>query len=218
MKIWNWLNGNKTWIAVILSVVVSVLGRRGVEIPAWVFDATDGILGLGLAHKAVKAVGPKAATVVVSLLAALALTGCATSPQTADQPATIKPQAELGQGRTSAAAAMYKSAATSEKDASIAPESRAVGAEVSVPFALWNPETKSWQIPLDANGKPYMVTATAVRDFTYVVAGTVSNSATVSGTASGSQTQGGTAGASSGQTATPTTTVSPTTDVSIPVK
>ena len=152
------------------------------------------------------------------ILAVLALASCATSPQKADMPSTIKPQAELGQGRTSAAAAMYKSAATSEKDATLSPEGPAVGAKVEVPFALWNKETSSWDIPLDANGKPYMVTSTAVRDFTYIVAGTVSNSATVSGTASGSQTQGGTAGATSGQTATPTTTVSPTTDISVPVK
>jgi len=179
------------------------------------FAALGGItLRQGITTEAAKTVGK----VVPLLLAFVVLVGCATSPQTATQPATIKPAAELGQGRTAATAAFYKSAATSEKDASLAPESRAVGGEVSVPFALWSPETKSWQIPLDANGKPYLVTATAVRDFTYIVAGTVSNSATVSGTASGSQTQGGTAGATSGQTATPTTTVSPTTDVSLPVK
>lgn len=146
-----------------------------------------------------------------ALLMLCTLAACATSPQTATQPATNAPVGELGQGRTSAAAAFMKSAATSEKEASLAPEGPAVGGKVEAPFALWNSVTNSWQIPLDANGRPYMVTATAVRDFNYIVAGTVSNSATVSGTASGSQTQGGTAGATSGQTATPTNTTSPST-------
>lgn len=85
-KVWDWFNGNKTYIAVILSVVISVLGRRGVEIPLWVYDVTDGILGLGLAHKAVKAVGPAIAGKAAALLAFLGLTAaCTTSPQSQPQ-------------------------------------------------------------------------------------------------------------------------------------
>jgi hypothetical protein len=94
LKLWNWLNGNKTTIAVVLSVVLSVLGRRGVEVPPWVFDITDGILGLGLAHKAVKVAGPKIASVAAAAFALCVLTGCAgltpsgLSPSTAGAPAT----------------------------------------------------------------------------------------------------------------------------------
>jgi hypothetical protein len=70
-KIWVWVNGNKTMIGVVLSVVVSVLSRRGVEVPTWIFDITDGVLGLGLAHKAVKAVGAKTVGTVAALLCAV---------------------------------------------------------------------------------------------------------------------------------------------------
>lgn len=93
-KLWDWFNGNKTWIAVICAVVLSVLDRRGVEVPPWIFDVTDGILGLGLAHKAVKAVGPKAVAVAAPVLLALvALVGCGSLPGnsgfgTAGAPAT----------------------------------------------------------------------------------------------------------------------------------
>ena len=77
MKLWNWINGHKTQIAVVLSVVLSVLGRRGIEVPPWVFDVTDGILGLGLAHKAVKVLPKKAAAAAAVLaLAALVLPAC----------------------------------------------------------------------------------------------------------------------------------------------
>lgn len=147
---------------------------------------------------------------LILALPLVALAACATAPQSG----TVAPKGELGQGHSSATAAMYKSAATSEQTASLAPEGHAVGGAVTVPFALWNAETKAWQIPLDAKGNPYMVTATAVRDFTYVVAGTVTNSATVSGSAQGTQNQAG----QTGQTATPTNTVSPNTTLSVPVK
>lgn len=133
---------------------------------------------------------------------ALALAACTTTPQTT--------KGELGQGSTHATAAMFKSAATTDNSATLSPEGQALGSKVEAPFALWNPDKKAWDIPLDKDGKPFLVTASAVRDFNYIVAGTVSNSSTISGTASGQQTQG--------QTASPQTTVSPQTSVSIPAK
>ena len=92
MKFWTWLDGKKVYIGVIASIVASVLARRGVEVPSWVFDITDGILGLGLAHKFVKTVKPS----VVAAAGAVALcllTGCGSLPNssgfgTAGAPAT----------------------------------------------------------------------------------------------------------------------------------
>lgn len=149
------------------------------------------------------------ASVLPLLLTALgiALTACATT----QTPATVQPKGTLGQASTRATAAFLKSAATTDEAATVAPEAQAVGAEVTVPFALWNPTTNSWEVPLDKDGKPYMVRATAVRDFNYIV-GTVTNTATVSGTAEGSQTQGGTAqpsGTATGPTISPPINITP---------
>jgi hypothetical protein len=209
------LEGKKTYlvaIAAILSAVASALAET-ITWPEALALIVPALLGMTI-RSGVTAETAKRAAGALFLVCTLALTSCATAPQTTTQPSANKPAAELGQGRTSAAAAFMKSAATSEHEARVAPEARAVGAEVTVPFALWNAETKAWQIPLGEDGKPYLVHATAVRDFNYIVAGTVSNAATVSGTASGTQTQGGTAGGTSGQTANPSNTVSPSTNVS----
>lgn len=204
------LEGKKTYLiaaAAILSAVASALAGT-LTWPEALALIVPAVLGMtvraGVATEAAKR------TIVPALLACLVLVGCATSPQTAEQPATVNPKGELGQSSTRATAAFLKSQATTDATQTSSPETIAVGGEVMVPFALWNGETKSWEIPLDKDGKPYTVHATAVRDFNYLV-GTISNSASVSGTASGSQTQGGTAGATSGQTATPTNTTSPST-------
>jgi hypothetical protein len=69
MKIWNWLNGNKVWIAVVVSAVLSALGRRGIAIDPIVYDIADGLLGLGIGHKVVKKVMPQKAATTVALLA-----------------------------------------------------------------------------------------------------------------------------------------------------
>lgn len=53
-KIWDFTNGHKTEIAVILTVVLSILARRGVAIDPLVFDVTDSLLGVGLVHRTVK--------------------------------------------------------------------------------------------------------------------------------------------------------------------
>lgn len=210
------LSGKKTYLvalATILSAVASALAET-ITWPEALALIVPAVLGITIRSGVATETAKKSAGLLF-VCVALALTSCATAPQTNAQPSTLKPAAELGQGRTAATAAFMKSAATSEKDATLNAEGGpVVGGSVETPFALWNSETKSWQIPLDPNGKPYMVRATAVRDFNYIVAGQVSNTATVSGTASGTQTQGGTAGGTSGQTATPTNTTSPSTNVS----
>ena len=71
---WKWLDGKKAAIGVVATVILSILHRRGVEVPPWVFDVTDGILGLGLAHRAVKVAGAK---VVAAACAVFCLASCA---------------------------------------------------------------------------------------------------------------------------------------------
>jgi len=198
----------KTYIVAIVTVVYALAGvflgahDWSVAIPMILGASGLGALRAGVAKSAL----------VPMLLACLALGACATSQQDQAQPSTVKPKADLGQSSTRATAAFLKSVATTDASGTLAPEERAVGGEVTVPFALWNPETKSWDVPKDENGVPYKVHATAVRDFNYLV-GTISNSATVSGTASGSQTQGGTAGATGTQDGKPTN--SPSTPVEV---
>lgn len=85
-KFWKWLNGNKTMIGVVATVVLSILHRRGIDVPDWTFDITDGILGLGLAHKVLKVATP--AKAAVASLMALVLAGCTTAAPEAPQPAS----------------------------------------------------------------------------------------------------------------------------------
>lgn len=84
--IWTKLNGHKIQIGMILTLVVSALSRRGVEIPPWVFDVADIVLGGGLVHRGVKTVGPKIAKVSAGLLA-FVLASCTTAAPSAPQPA-----------------------------------------------------------------------------------------------------------------------------------
>lgn len=154
------------------------------------------------------------------LACALALAACTTATPTATQPATSNPNAASGQGESRATAAMFQSKATAG-DTGDAPLNAQVGSvpqTVTVPFSLWNPALNDgkggWEVPLDAAGKPYLVTSTA-GTFNYST-GAFTNTATISGTASGAQTQAGTATSSGTQTATPTNTTTTNPNLNIP--
>ena len=54
-KFWTWLDGRKTGIAVVVTIALGALEHYGAALPPWVQDATYALLGLGVAHKAVKA-------------------------------------------------------------------------------------------------------------------------------------------------------------------
>ena len=112
LKLWTWLSGKKVPIAVVASVVVSVLGRRGIEVPSWIFDFTDGLLGLGLAHRTVKAVGAKGAAILATLTGAVA---CSTAAPSAPQPA-IAPVNQAGSPVTITFNVRASDVRTSEQD------------------------------------------------------------------------------------------------------
>lgn len=78
-SIWQWLNGRKTQIGVIISVILSVLARRGVAIPDEVFMVSDAILGVGVLHKVGKTLtgAPAAAKAGAAALLLCVLGGCA---------------------------------------------------------------------------------------------------------------------------------------------
>jgi hypothetical protein len=84
-KLWAWLNGKKATIGLILGYALTRLTHYGVQVPEEVVMVVDLVFGLGLTHKAVKAVPRKAPALLLAAFGLAGGTSCTTSPQSAPQ-------------------------------------------------------------------------------------------------------------------------------------
>jgi hypothetical protein len=165
-KIWNWLDGKKTWIGLVLNVVLAELARRGVPVPDWTYAVGDLFLGVGVLHKAVKA-GVTTTAAAMFVAAALVLPGCAgmtpsnASPSTAGAPATAGQIAQTvsGQQGQAPSTATGGTAAVNWYFASSVP-SEVIGPILKMADAQkWTAEQVAAAIK-SANGAPTTVTIT----------------------------------------------------------
>lgn len=153
--LWARLDGKKTVIGAVIVVILARLKDRGIEIDPLVLDIADAIFGLGLAHKAAKAVGTStkaAASVAIMGLTLMGLGACLGGCATSQQPTEIKQPQKVETAQETKANEVYMAVAGFRSRAKTHEGSLGIDGDTSAADGH-----RTLEVPLlDADGKPVL--------------------------------------------------------------